>query len=247
MYFSKHYTTMWHDTDACHIVRPSRLLEYMQETGHLQCLSVGLDLNDLHDRRGISFILSRLQLSFFKPVYNFDTIEVRTWCSPLKGWKMMRYFQILRDGEAVAEAASEWALVDVIHHTLIRPSTLEAEILDQFPIDEPIPNERFPHRVRIPAPLEMETIGERTIRYSDLDFNRHMNNTRYPDMLCDFLPDTADGKRVIAMSLSYVKEAALGDTVTVHRTLAPDTANTYLIRTTRPDGQVCLDASVTVE
>ena len=97
------------------------------------------------------------------------------------------------------------------------------------------------------ATLPMETVGTRTIGYSDTDFNRHMNNTRYPDMICDFLPGMADGRRVTSMSLSFVKEAALGDTLTVHRAPMVDTPNGFLVRTTRQDGQTCLEAAVTLE
>ena len=219
----------------------------MQETGHHQCLAAGLDLNSLHDDRGISFILSRLQLSFHRPLYSYLPIEVRTWCAPVKAWKMIRYFQVLQGDEIVAEAASEWALVDVINHVLIRPTELGEDVLERFPIDEPIPDERLPKRVRMSATLDMDEVGARTIRYSDVDFNRHMNNTRYPDMICDFLPGMTEGMRVSAMSLSYVKEAALGDTVTVLRAPMPDTPDGYLVRTKREDGQTCLEASVILE
>ena len=153
MFFSKNFETMWHDSDIGHIVSPSRTLVYMQETAHHQCLSAGLDLNDLHDRHGLSFILSRLQLSFYRTLYSFEDIDVHTWCSPVKGWKMLRYFRVVRGDEMVAEGASEWALVDVIHRTLVRPDELDADILARFPIDEPIPDDRLPRRVRIPSAL----------------------------------------------------------------------------------------------
>ena len=89
----------------------------------------------------------------------------------------------------------------------------------------------------------MEVVGTRSIVYSDLDFNRHMNNTRYPDMICDFLP-SMDGRWVTALSLSYLREAAFGDTLTVSRATAEGGGERYLIRTTRPDGAVCLEALV---
>lgn len=112
---------------------------------------------------------------------------------------------------------------------------------------EPIEESRVPRRVRIPGATAalMTPVGERTVRYSDVDFNHHMNNTRYPDMVCDFLPDFT-GKFVSGLSLSYMREAALGDTVTVSRMAVEDTPDTYLLRTTRPDGAVCLEAEVTL-
>jgi acyl-ACP thioesterase len=89
----------------------------------------------------------------------------------------------------------------------------------------------------------MEAVGERTIVYSDLDFNRHMNNTKYPDMICDYLPDM-DGKWVTSLSLSYLREAAFGDTLTVYRAPVEGDGEGYLIRTKRPDGVVCLEAEI---
>ena len=88
-----------------------------------------------------------------------------------------------------------------------------------------------------------EEAGHRTIVYSDLDFNRHMNNTRYPDMICDFLP-SMDGKWVTSLSLSYLREAAFGDTLTVYRAPVEGEGEGYLIRTKRPDGLVCLEAEI---
>ena len=70
-----------------------------------------------------------------------------------------------------------------------------------------------------------------------------MNNTKYPDMICDFLP-SMDGKWVSSLSLSYLREAAFGDTLTVSRTVAEGEGETYLLRTTRPDGATCLEAAV---
>jgi acyl-CoA thioesterase FadM len=52
-----------------------------------------------------------------------------------------------------------------------------------------------------------------------------------------------DEKWVTSLSLSYLREAAFGDTLTVHRKAA-DAENTYLIRTTRPDGATCLEAEI---
>ena len=90
----------------------------------------------------------------------------------------------------------------------------------------------------------MPTVGRRPIVYSDLDFNHHMNNTKYADMLCDFIPDMA-GRYVSALSLSYLREATFGDEITVHRqSLSPD-GSCFLFKTvSSTTGQICLEAQV---
>ena len=53
-----------------------------------------------------------------------------------------------------------------------------------------------------------------------------------------------DGKWVTSLSLSYLREAAFGDTLAVHRTAVEGDGEKYLIRTARPDGATCLEAEI---
>jgi hypothetical protein len=62
-------------------------------------------------------------------------------------------------------------------------------------------------------------------------------------MICDFLP-SMNGRWVTSLSLSYLREAAFGDTLTVNRAIAAGDGEGYLIRTTRPDGATCLEAEI---
>ncbi len=239
MYYKQTYQTKWHDADPCGVLRPSALLVYMQETGNLQCRDCHCDLNHMFYEDGMGFLLSRIMIRVDEPLHAYENIEVRTWCPPSRGLTFLRCFSVHREGRIVAEAISHWALMDVRAHQLIRVSDFNPD----FPMDDMLDEATLPRRVHIPPATPMETVGERKIVYSDLDFNHHMNNTRYPDMICDFLPDMA-GKWVSSLSLSYMREAANGDTLTVHRAAVTDTPDTYLIRTTRPDGAVCLEAEV---
>ena len=237
MYYSAKYTTKSHDTDPSGIMRPSRVLEYMQETANLQCRDYGMDLNDLFYNEGFGFLLSRLQLRVNVPLRAYEDIEVRTWCPPSRALSFLRCFAILRGGEVVAEALTTWALMDVRNKALVKVSDFDRE----FPMGDALDEATLPKKVRIPATAEMDTVGERRIVYSDLDFNFHMNNTKYPDMVCDYLPDMR-GKFVSSLSLAYMNEGAFGDTLTVQRSQADEGA--YLLRTVRGDGKVCLEAAV---
>ena len=239
MYYSAHYRTKWHDTDGDGILRPSALLVYMQETANIQCREYGMDLNDLHHIEGKGFLLSRMMVKIFAPLHAYEDIEVRTWCIDNKGYNFIRCFAVYRGDEQMALAVSHWALLDVAEKKMIRTTDFRRD----FPYGEMPDETLLPPRVRIPAATDMEIVGARTIVYSDLDFNRHMNNTRYPDMICDFLP-SMEGRRVSSLSLSYLREAAFGDTLAVSRAPMEGEGEGYLIRTTRPDGAVCLEALV---
>ena len=238
MKFSQHYTVNWHDTDANRFMRPARLLMYMQETANRQFARQGRSLDDLRDREGLAFILSRIALEIKAPIAAHEEIEVQTFTCAPHGPIFPRGFRVLRDGEEVASAMSQWALLRLCDRAFVR-----ADAFDPGFGDEPVLSLSQPLRLSLPRDLCFEQVGEREIVWSDVDYNLHMNNTKYPDMVCDFLPSPAT-ERACGMSLSYCREARLGDRLTVER--AFDGVGTYYFRTKRGE-QVCLEASVRVQ
>jgi acyl-CoA thioesterase FadM len=141
MYYAKTYKIKWHDTDACGFVRPSRLLEYMQETANLQCRDYGMDLNDLFYQKGLGFLLSRSRIRIDAPLCAYEEIEVRTWCPPSRALSFLRNFQVLRNGSVVAEALTTWGLMDARRKALIKVASAREDlslprnvyfILDEF-------------------------------------------------------------------------------------------------------------------
>ena len=234
--FSEKYKTKWHDTDASRRVTATKMLVLMQETSNHHLESAGPSLDKLRDERGLAFLLSKIRMRIYKPLYAAEDIEVQTWTYASRGYSFPRCYRIVRGEEIIAEADTVWALVDIRSRALIKAADCDAyEFEDQAPSELDLPT-----RFRLPVGLELVSIGERRIVWSDLDYNMHMNNTRYPDMLCDFLPPEHIG-RVGGIFLSYVNEAAFGDTLDVRCVFENDT---YYFRTVNSDGKVCLEASL---
>lgn len=237
MIYSDQYETRWHDTDAARRVRPSQLLVYMQETSNHHTASAGMNLDELRDEKQLAFILSRLRLWIHRPLRAFEPIEVQTFTNPAKGLSSLRSFRILRGDEVIAEADSVWALIGTEDRRFHPIEDTGYEFEDEAPLSLPMPP-----RVRIPSDLPLKNLGSRRIVYSDLDYNMHMNNTRYPDMLCDFLP-LEEVSNLRGLSLSYLHEAAYGDTITV---LGAKREGCYYIRTVNSEGTICLEAQLWV-
>ena len=107
----------------------------------------------------------------------------------------------------------------------------------------------LPQKARITKDAPLFEVGKRKIVYSDIDYNMHMNNTRYPDMLCDFLTEMTDEStayRVSSLSLSYIKESLLGATLTITRGEMSEDGKIN-IRTLNEQGEACLEAIVGLE
>ena len=245
MYYIHSYQTRWHDTDADRHVRPSQMLVYMQETANYHMQSVGQSLDDVRDQNGLAFILTRLTINFHAPLLAHENINVRTWIGEGKGLNFPRCFSVEREnGEVAAQGASQWALIDLKTHLPVKASSFSFAYAPEEPL--PITTPR-----RFVLPEEMVEVGQRRIVYSDVDYNGHMNNTRYPDMLCDFAPDM-DKKRAVGITLSFLQEAAFGHTLKVmraERELPADAAGKteYCFRTLNEEGKVCLEAILQTE
>lgn len=234
MKFTHRYTIKWHDTDANRQVRPSALVTYLQETANEHLIHIGISLDELRDRYGLAFILGSISVRSYEPLFSGDNIEVETWTCGEKGFRHNRCFRLLRDGKTVAEATSVWALVKLGDGSLVKVEDMPYRIEPEEPIKLP----DLPARLRMPPVAEMEPAGERRIVYSDIDYNGHMNNTRYPDMLCDFIPEMRES-RMTDMVLSYRKEAVFAHTLRVFR---QKTAEGYFICTIDENENVCTEA-----
>ena len=237
MKFVKGYTTRWHDTDAARIVRPTQLLVYMQETSNAHLDSTGHNLDRLRDEHSLAFLLSKTKIALYAPLYAHEEIRVETFTAESRAFGFNRYYRILRGDEVIAAADTTWALIDLNSRQLCK-----ADAFDFGFEHEPALDIGLPPRFRVPHTDELELLGERRIVYSDLDYNMHMNNTRYADMLCDFMP-LEDIPKIKGMSLSYLHEAAFGDVIKIY---AKKSDGRYSFRTVNQNGVTCLEAEVLI-
>lgn len=239
MYHIERYRTRWHDTDADRLLRPSQLMVYLQETANLHMIHAGQSLDELRDMQSLAFILTRISLEIDAHVGAHEDIQVRTWISYGKGCNYPRYFVMERpDGTPIARACSHWVLLDLNTHLPCRADAYRYNYEPEEPLALTPPR-------RFLVPEEMVCVGTRRIVYSDLDYNAHMNNTRYPDMVCDFLP-VGVVPRIRAMHFSFVKEGAAGEELRVMRgeRTEADGSTVYLLRTYNQSDELCLDCEV---
>lgn len=236
MIYKEQFETKWHDTDANRFLRPSAILMYMEETSGNHMRRVNRSLDEIRDKDGLAFILSRIGIHFYAPVAPFRTICVETWVNDSRGYSSIRHFRLYDGDILAAEASTTWALIDLSKKFPVKLTNFDFG----FDFEETI-LENVPSRIRIPKELDMAVVGERKIVYSDIDYNQHMNNTHYPDMLCDFVP-TMQGKRVSSMMLSFLREATYGHTLSISRGSLNESE--YLFRTKNENDETCLEAQV---
>ena len=212
MRYTENYEVTCHDVDVNNNIKPSLILRYMQETANHQMRDRKPSYYDLFFA-GKSFIVTRVTIEIFAQLHQYDKIQVDTWNCPAKGVTFLRCYEIRRGDETVARAYSVWAVTDHETGKLCRVSEVD---ISNYEIEDAL-DMTLPTRFRLPRDREYIKAGEREVFYCDVDMNRHMNNTNYPDMLWNFIPEVID-KQVTSINLRFMKEAPLGAVVDVYRT-----------------------------
>jgi len=238
MQWTGEYKVNANDVDHNGVLSISNMLRYMQDAANYAMEKDGPSYNELFDK-GYSFILSRIRLSSYKPIYSHEVLEVQTWACESRGVQFNRCYRILRDGIIVAEAVSVWALLGINDRKLHRVSEFDFG----YRMDEMIELD-LPARFRIPEDVSMHLVGEKTVEYADIDLNGHMNNTKYPDMICGYIEDGMKDQRIISMGISFVSEAPYRDTLKVY---AGASDGVHYVRTTRGNGSVNIEAEMITE
>ena len=219
-----------HDVDFNGVAKTSSIMKYIQTAAQCQLTEGGMSYDNLKAQNK-SFILSRVKLEVLKPLRAHTPLTAITYPCESRGYSFLRCYELECDGEIVARAISVWALIDTESSGLVK--------VNDFNLGLPTlpPNELILRAMKLPSTLT--DIGGYGVHYGDVDQNRHMNNTKYPDMFSNFLP--LNGKMIGSITINYSAEAQIGEKLRVQRA---EENGYYYFRTIRSDGKVNSEAEI---
>lgn len=196
-----------YDADFERKLKLSSQMKFQQEIGELHLDECGLPYAVLYEK-GMVWVLTRSRSVIYRRPILEEKLLITTWQSQKKGSQYFRCYRFENEqGELLIDACSSFALVDPVTHKLMRPEAFQK--LCDAENHEIIST--CPPPVKIKPPIDMEPVGRRYIRYSDIDYNGHLNNTVYADLLCDFVPGGMYGRNLREFGLTYTSEAKEGE------------------------------------
>ena len=219
-----------HDVDYNGIAKTSAIMRYIQTAAQSQLTENGMSYDKLKER-GRAFILSRFKLEVLKPLMADAPLTAITFPCESRGYSFLRCYALEENGITVARAISVWALINTDTHGLVRVNDFELGLPTLPPLDLILNPMKFPSAVA--------EVGAYGVHYGNVDRNKHMNNTAYPDMYSSFLP--MEGKMIRSLAINYQNEARLGERLSVQRAFEN---GLYYFRTVRADGKINSEAQI---
>lgn len=198
--------------------RPAALLSFFQDmaTAHTELFHT--DWDSLRQEYHAVWLLVRVWYQLRRPLKMGEALTIRTWQRGTGGLIIYRDFDLYAGEEYVGEAISAWVVADEESRKMLRPGSLER--LAAVPVPERVKEKQLK---LIHTPKHRRPVYDKTVRYSDLDQNGHMNNTKYADVIMDALSvEEMKGRFVSGMQLNYSMECLAGETVSISRDMGKE-------------------------
>lgn len=162
-------------------LKPSMVLFCAQEVAGQHCMELALDYDTLAEKR-LFWAVTRHRVQITRLPQRGETIRVETWPMPTTRVAYPRSVVAYDEaGHEVFRAISIWVLMNLDTRNMILPGKSGIEVSGTLRGTElTVP--------RSLLPVVMKNHDSRTVRFTDLDRNGHMNNTRYLDWIDDLLP-----------------------------------------------------------
>ena len=207
--YSDEFTVTDLQCDRFGRLKMSAICWFVQEMAGRHCNLLGLDWQTLAQRR-LFWAIIRHRVQVTRLPRKNERIRLETWPMPTTRVAFPRSVVALdEDGNELFRSVSIWVLMDLDTRAMILPGKSGVAVSGLLRGGE-LASPGSLHPVQ-PAQRQQRTVG-----FTDLDINGHMNNCRYLDWAADLLPSDFHRDHPIRdFTLSYLSEAREGDGLTL--------------------------------
>lgn len=191
--------------------RISSLMSKLSDLATTNATEIGIWNERLANRYG--FVLTKETIILKRPIKIDELITLNTRASGCKRIQFTRnYWVEAQNGDEVAAIYSLWTMIDLEKRRIIKPEKAGVIMPEIKEYDYSI---RGYHEIL--EGLELSYIMERTVLYSDIDVNRHLNNSRYFEWAFDAMPlEIFRTKYFKEISVIFKKEMAPNTTAKIY-------------------------------
>ena len=174
-----------YDVQPNSIIKMSALFKLFQKAAGDDFDKTGMTYEVLRSH-GIVFVLTKNTVKFYDDIKKYDEVTITTYPRGTRGVSFLRDYDVFVGDKRVAYSSSTWVLLDINNRRLLRPNALDS--IGSVPVSMDNFIEIEDKRIKFSAENLCKT-DVREVYYSHIDYNGHMNNTHYPDIVFDYLPE----------------------------------------------------------
>jgi len=184
-----------------------------QDIAAAHARNLGADVRWLKDELNLAWILMRIRLEIDDYPILGQEVVVETWPQDPRALYERDYTILDNEGKTLVRAASTWIIMDLGTREIKREKFLDysgVETKKERAIDG--------GAGRLKHLQGAETVYEKVIRFSDIDYNYHANNAKYVDFIMDVFPITDHIKNKIkAIEINFINEIGPEEVLIIRR------------------------------
>lgn len=206
--YRKKYKVSNKDVSMHRTMRPSMLLQLMQETASAHNEELGAGREKTFDR-GILWMVTHHTVQITRMPVLGEELTLESWPGNSRHVMLPRYSRITdKRGNTLVSSSSVWVLADSTTRSIVSPTQ------SGISIPGVVTGNEAPIFWRIDEKSTDRSLLF-TVPYSYTDINGHMNNARYFDLAEDCIPDSREGRQLLEMRCEYHRELLPGQTIRV--------------------------------
>ena len=210
--FSKDYTITCYEADANQFMRPTAMLDLMQEAANVNASTLGFGYDEMMNSN-TAWVLSRIHVKFNNTPKWRDEVNLKTWHKGVSKLFYLRDFILSdKEGNPMVLATTSWLIIDMNTRRLVRNSDLALSDTAMHAIETPA------DKVVVPVDIEPELVRKHPVTWSEIDTNGHVNNVKYAVWAIDAVKQEDIKERPLKeLLINYDAEVMPGDVVKISR------------------------------
>ena len=207
LFYQQNFTVTDNCVDCYGRLKPSMILYYVQEVAGRHFDNISMDYDSLAEK-GMIWAIIRQKVQISRIPKRGETIRVETWPMPTTRVAYPRSVVAYDEaGNEVFRSISVWVLMDIRSRSMILPAKSGVSVVGSLRGNE----------LTAPNALPAKNLVNhrcRSVCFTDLDRNGHMNNTKYLDWIDDLIPSSFQKDHDLKeLTVCYMSEAREGQTL----------------------------------
>lgn len=209
--YEKEYEIHYYEIDIKRRALITSIVDFLGDIATIQSEELGIGIDYLKENN-LGWVLYKWNINMDTyPAYG-DKIVIRTWPYAMRKFYAYRQFEILSSsGDVLGRADSIWFLINTEKR---RPVRVSEDMCRVYGL--PYNDDGTIEIEDIEKPINIESEKQFNVRYSDIDTNQHVNNSKYIAWAIETVPmEVVLNCTLKSLKVIYEKETTYGEMVKV--------------------------------